>query len=338
MWNKKRATFAIASILVVVASVALWVGVRNQRHSRSTGPLVPSKNDLRSQDREEKPARPEDLVPLRSAQSLGLRGWQPTEYRREDSAGVRLTIAHAAAASAATSRPRLTFIDGEEPGLAGTIDPTDAEAIALLPQLHSIGARGMSDVPPARHLRSICGLAAVAVSLVSSDPSAEALLGPKANDEAKHRMEAAASQWPAHARVWKVIAVPPNSRPVHGASMTVKFESEPKEFEHHVRSLRASGLLTFDPIESGFISARVSFPYQNSDQQDLELAMQFAFDRASDSWVLLKISSSPGSLEMRRLANEHNVEAINASISSLYLPDVLPDCLVTTDGILRSAK
>lgn len=343
-------TVAIVGSLVLLAAVTAWV-LWPASSATNDGAETPDWTSEKRSDATETrmpiPREGEDEIEqfvVLSPRAAGLRGWKPVTKAAKDGGEFLSPGGVSDARTLADRLPAVVYIESGglggkrvRGGLSGLILPEDSDAISTMFLSERVHVDGADAVPPAAQMRGIAGLAALAVQLVAveSDPAAAAGLLGQGEVLAGHRasLETAAAAWPERARVWRVLAVPAGID--NSQRLEIDYAHDPERFESDVRLARASGLLSFTLVDDGALLAGTDMRYQNAQQQDRALDVDFLYDRDSDSWALLKIRSRPSSEDMIRLGKEGKFDEVHASIFELDFTTVLPDCLITTRGLIR---
>ena len=317
---RTRNVFAVAALTALVLGAAWWT-------LRDSGePAKPADSRERSNDRRND--HPIETV-LRAA-DIGLVGWQPASERSKDSGSVRLPGSEDRARGLASGHGSLQYIAGagdSSGGVSGLLDAQDTSAVAESLLIERVHCKDLDAVPPTADLEAMASLAARVVPLVGRSPNGECLVG--GANSCRAALESAASEWPASARVHKVMLLPPDA-PERG-SMTVRHEAGSGESRAEALLLREAGL-AYEQIAGGSVTARATIRYQNEAGQDRSLAVQLNYDKGTGEWVLFKVSSLPSSAETARLARAGDFKGVTAQTYSLPVQAILGNSRVTTDG------
>lgn len=334
MWS------SLVVAVVVCALAASYIFTRSGRGG-TTGVREVENHSRERASRDAAEGKP--TVSLSRAADLGLSGWQPAvrdEDPTKDHSDLVVPGGVAAAIELAHRRNDLDYIETSSgPGLSGVIQPQDPEAVAISLLVRPVRVRGLSDAPPSRIIHMIAETVAAAVELVCIEPSATRLVGQRATDhpDVCQRLEASARQWPESARVWRIMAVPPDYDLLPSNSLAVN--CRPGDAPRvHIDRLRSAGLFTQEPESGVWPTAYAQVSYQNSQGGDRWLSLQLVYDAANDRWVLLSIESHPSMIDAIRMARADRVNEYDRHTHTLDLTMVLSNHVVTTDGLLTTGS
>lgn len=338
----------VAVLLVLVSACEEKGGSGGPAPGQVTASEMPDRDPATGEN-------PEVDVYLPNARAMGIEGWQDTSQRlgRGDQASLDdqtpLSRDAASLEAMADTRPGLSVIPDEDGGyhLVGLVEPGDTEAVLGVFASAEVKSYAMSSVPPTAEIRSLGELAAAAIQLFAAEPSAAALVGPDADPTIAARLERAAAAWSEDARVWRVVGLPPGSQGGPSVQLSLKkatkndpdddaSPSDHSDAQRH-RRLQAMGILDFAPIEGGgigdLVTADIEIPFQGPDQRDRVFDTKFVYDRGTDRWVLLSVSSRLSHAERSHLLRARRIDEYRSMTHRLDLLELLPEChLVVGEG------